>query len=108
MVVVVVPPLPKRDEGEPEVVAGVVAGNVALRSYHVGQGVDEEGAVVEGDRAPEEADDQAGPAGDQQTPHHHGEDAVEEHEPPGRDGVGGGEPSVLAQDSWAVAEPPFS
>ena len=64
-VVVVVPALAQGEDGEPPVVAGIVAGDVALAAVHVGQRVDAERAVLDRDRAPEEADDQAGPAAEQ-------------------------------------------
>ena len=65
-VVVVVPALAHGEEGEQPVVAGVVAGHVALAAVHMGERVDAEGGVIDRDRAPEEADDQARPAADQE------------------------------------------
>ncbi len=62
-VVVVVPALAHGEDGQDRVVAGVVAGHIAPRAAHMGQGIDAEGGVVDRHRAPAEADHQAGPAG---------------------------------------------
>jgi hypothetical protein len=66
VVVVVVPALAEGEDRQPPVVARVVAGDVALIADDVGQGVDEESAVVEHRGAPEEADDQSRPAADRE------------------------------------------
>ena len=50
--------LTEGDQREPPVVARVVAGQVPLRTDDVRQRVDEEHAVVQNDRRPEEADDE--------------------------------------------------
>src|SRR5207245_2957563 len=46
---------------------GVVAGYIALAAMHMRERIDAESSVVKEDRAPEEADDQAGPAADGKT-----------------------------------------
>ena len=46
-VVVVVPSLAHGEEGEEPVVAGVVAGHIALAPMHVGERIDAEGAVID-------------------------------------------------------------
>src|SRR3712207_7961335 len=53
------------------VVAGVIAGHVALRAMHMGERVDAERAVINRDRAPEEAYNQARPAADQERSEEH-------------------------------------
>jgi hypothetical protein len=66
VVVVVVPALAEGGDGEwPEVAAGV-GGGVAPPPDHVGQRVDRERGVPQQDGRPEEAHDDAGPAGDEE------------------------------------------
>ena len=61
---IVVPALAHGDDGEKPIVAGIVAGDVAPLADEMGERIDAEGPVIDGDRAPEEADDEARPAGD--------------------------------------------
>ena len=69
--VVVVPALAEREECKEPVVAGVVARDVALAADNMRQRIDAESGVIEQDGAPEEADDEAGPAADEERRHGH-------------------------------------
>src|SRR5271157_2794558 len=64
---IVVPALPHGENGEEPVVAGIVAGDVAPAPDDMGERIDAERRVVNRDRAPEEADDEPGPAGGEET-----------------------------------------
>ena len=66
---VVVPPLAHGENRQQPVVAGIVAGDIALAAAHMRQRIDAEGAVEDEARAPEKADDQARPAGNQVAQH---------------------------------------
>ena len=50
-----------------QVVAGIVTGDVALAAADMGERIDAERGVVDEHRAPDEADDEAGPAGNEET-----------------------------------------
>ena len=67
--VVVVPALAHGEEGEDPVVAAVVARHIDLVAMHMRQRIDAEGRVIQRDRGPEEAHEQAAPARDQIAEH---------------------------------------
>ena len=55
---IVVPAFAEGDHGKNEIVLAVVSRLVALRSVHVGEGIDRTGAVEQSDGGDEEAPDQ--------------------------------------------------
>ncbi|MGY4327142.1 hypothetical protein ACVWWG_001559 [Bradyrhizobium sp. LB7.2] len=65
-VVIVVPALTEGEQRQQPVVAGIVAGHVPLASMHMGEGIDAERRVIDQHGAPQEADDEAGPSGNQE------------------------------------------
>ena len=66
---IVVPALAHGEQREQPVVAGIIAGDIALAPKHMRERVDAEGAVIEEHCAPEEPDHQARPAGNQPAQH---------------------------------------
>ena len=65
MVVVVVPAVAEREEGQHEAIAAVISSRIASRADHVAQGIDQEGVVQDDDRAEAKTDAKQAPAADQ-------------------------------------------